>query len=72
MVRLPKLFGSSSTRRSFLRSSLAAPAVIGAGLAAHPSTAAFAGESDAIFSKPTADCKLERGTRTRESPIQMT
>jgi hypothetical protein len=26
MVRLPKLFGSFSTRRSFLRSGLAAPA----------------------------------------------
>ena len=49
MVRLPKLFGSSSTRRSFLRSSLAAPAVIGAGLAAHPSTAAFAGDDGPTF-----------------------
>ena len=42
MVRLPKLFGSSSTRRSFLRSGLAAPAVIGASVAIHPSTMAFA------------------------------
>jgi len=49
MVRLPKLFGSSSSRRSFLRSSLAAPAVIGAGLAAHPSTAAFADDGGPTF-----------------------
>jgi hypothetical protein len=50
MVRLPKLFGSSSTRRSFLRSGLAAPAVIGAGLAANPmSTAAFADDDGPTF-----------------------
>src|SRR5215469_7533771 len=49
MVRLPKLFGTSSTRRSFLHSSLAAPAVIGAGLAAHPSTVAFAGNDGPTF-----------------------
>ncbi|HLG82173.1 MAG TPA: hypothetical protein VKY22_14245, partial [Bradyrhizobium sp.] len=42
MVRLPKLLRSFSTRRSFLRSGLAAPAVIGASVAIHPSTMAFA------------------------------
>jgi hypothetical protein len=50
MVRLDaKLFGSSSTRRSLLHSSLAAPRVIGAGLAAHPSTAAFVGNDGPTF-----------------------
>ena len=49
MVRLPKLFGTSSTRRMFLRSGLAAPAVIGAGLAVHPSTLAFADSDGPTF-----------------------
>ena len=42
MVTLPRLFTSSRTRRSLLRSGLAAPAVIGASLALDPSTRAFA------------------------------
>ncbi len=47
MLRLTKQLGSSSTRRSFLRSGLAAPAVIGASMAAASiSTAAFAEDDD--------------------------
>ncbi len=43
MLRPTKQLGTSSTRRSFLRSGLAAPAVIGASMAANSiSTAAFA------------------------------
>jgi Ferritin-like domain len=49
MVRLPKFFGTSSTRRKFLRSGLAAPAVIGAGLAVHSSTLAFADSDGPTF-----------------------
>lgn len=49
MIRLLKPFRSSSTRRSFLRAGLAAPAVIGAGLAANPmSMAAFADDEDRL------------------------
>ena len=47
MLRPTKQLGSSSTRRSFLRSGLAAPAVIGASMAANSiSTAAFAEDED--------------------------